>query len=90
MAGVLMIAFRSIGNIAEEKPAARCVLFAETKEMLSCHLSGAAMKRCSFSTDARELARLCLERGNAPPVATLGLALKGSGVSSVHFSAPQL
>lgn len=45
MAGVLMMAFRSIGNIAEEKPAARRVLLAESKEMLSCYLSAAAMKR---------------------------------------------
>lgn len=45
MAGVLMMVFRSIGSIAQEKPAARRVLSAETREMLSCYLSAAAMGR---------------------------------------------
>ncbi len=42
MAAVLMMIFRSIGGIGDQRPAAQRVLLAETKEMVRLYLSAAA------------------------------------------------
>ena len=42
MAAVLMMIFRSIGGIGDQKPSAQRVLLAETKEMIRLYLSDAA------------------------------------------------